>query len=239
MIQWGEIVPGSETPVGIGVTGAIRCLLRVEGRAQAVILKRGSSDEVLAEAFSAMLLRAWSLPVPMPYLVDESGSIAFASAEQAYPNLAQRIGLDNIPAGTDAALAAALVACRVVSELPTLPLALIADEAIANPDRNFGNILWDGADEQWIDHAFAFAGADVPNRLVEMAKQVDMGESVRAAAVAQWLTIDRQAPSAAAATLPPRLDAGTHAQFVSTQLTQLGNRILARFPQPDDLLSGV
>lgn len=239
MIQWGTVVAGSETMVGIGVTGAIRCTLRVDGKAQAVILKRGSSAEIMAEAFSALLLRAWGLPVPDPYLVDESGAIAFASAEQAYPNLAQRIGLDSIPAGTAAATAAALLACKVVSELPTTPLALVADEAIANPDRNFGNILWDGVDEQWIDHALAFTAGNVPNQLAEMAKHAGAADALRGAAVTQWLAIDRLAPRAALDAMPPCLDAGGHAKFVCAQLSQLGNRILIRFPQPDDLLSGL
>lgn len=239
MIQWGEVIAGSETAVGIGVSGAIRCTLRVNGRAQAAILKRGPPTEVLAEAFAALLLRGWGLPVPTPYLIDEAAGLAFASAEQAYPNLAQRMGLDGIPPGTPAAQAATLLAYKVISELPTMPLALVADEAICNPDRNVGNILWDGIDEHWIDHAYAFVfDTPVPNQLAEMAKQVGRGTDISSAAVAAWLALDRQGPINAAEGMPPVLDAGNHAKDVSEQLNRLGNRLLARFPQPDDLLSG-
>lgn len=239
MIQWGEVITGTETEVGIGVSGVTRCSIRVNGRAQGAILKRGPQSEILAEAFAAMLLRRWGLPVPTPYLVDEPGGLAFASAEQSYPNLAQRMGLDDFPAGSPASDAAHLIAYRVIAELPTTPLALVADEAICNPDRNVGNILWDGIDEQWIDHAYAFVfDSPVPNRLVEMTNQAGKGDDIRTAAIAAWLGLDRDAPSATIETLPPTLDAGNHAQYVSQQLSQLGNRLLARFPQPDDLLSG-
>lgn len=238
MIQWGTVVPGSETLVGIGVSGAMRCALRVDGSIFAAILKRGSSSEILAEAFSAILLRGWGLPVPTPYLVSEPMGISFASAEQSYPNLAQKIGLDDIPAGSPAVTAATKLAHQLVANLPTVPLAIVADEAIANPDRNLGNILWDGVDEQWIDHAYAFANGQVPNKLVQMVNDAGADDAVRSAALIQWLRVDRVAVDKACQAMPAEMDAGNHAQFVSAQLSMLGNRILARFPQPDDLLSG-
>lgn len=238
MIQWGTVIPGSETLVGIGVSGAMRCALRVDGSIFAAILKRGSSSEILAEAFSAILLRGWGLPVPTPYLVSEPMGIAFASAEQSYPNLAQKIGLDDIPAGSPAATAATKLAHKLVSQLPTVPLAIVADEAIANPDRNLGNILWDGVDEQWIDHAYAFASGQMRNKLVDMVSDAGADADLRSAALAQWLRVDRTTVGSACKAMPEQLDAGNHAQFVSAQLSTLGNRILARFPQPDDLLSG-
>ena len=237
VIQWGTVVSGSETKVGIGVSGALRCALRVEGSIISAILKRGNSAEILAESFSAILLRGWGLPVPTPYLVNESEGIAFASAEQSYPNLSQKIGLDEIPPGSAAATAASRLAHKLVSQLPTAPLAIVADEAIANPDRNLGNILWDGVDEQWIDHAYAFATCPVPNKLTEMITDSGAHEAIRSAAIAHWLSVDRNSVGKACQAIPEELNAGNHAQFVSKQLSTLGNRILARFPQPDDLLT--
>lgn len=64
-IELATVVRGSETPVGQGATGALRCVLTVPGGTKrAGILKRGSAGEVAAEAFSALLLRAWGLTVP-------------------------------------------------------------------------------------------------------------------------------------------------------------------------------
>lgn len=170
-IRTAQVLPGTEIPAGDGLTGALRCtLILPDGTQRAAILKRAPLGEVAAEAFAALLLRAWGLPVPEPFIVDEPEAPAFASADAGYPNLKQRLGLPHMP-DCERRQRAELVGCRIATTLPTSALAAAADEAIDNRDRNLGNILWDGASEDWIDHAYALgqrAMADV-NKLCAMA----------------------------------------------------------------------
>lgn len=237
------LVPGSETPVGDGITGALRCVLILpDGSKRAAVLKRGSNGQMVAEAFCALLLREWGLPVPEPFLVDEPAGIAFASADTAYPNLKQHLGLDALPAGP-AREAAICIACELACSLPSAPLAAACDEAIDNRDRNLGNILWDGQDEAWIDHALALGeGIDRPdyNKLCGMAIGTSQTDRISRGAVTQALLLDRAAPvimDGIVAASPLR--ATGSAVFVASRVSTLGRRLLARFPEPHDLLAGV
>ena len=147
-LEVATLVAGSESPAGDGISGALRCVLKLPDKTRrAAVLKRVAMEEVLAEAFSALLLRAWQLPVPEPFLVDEAGTISFASSDVGYPNLKQSLGVTGLPAGPvrDAVVA---LAKSIATSLPTSPLAAACDEAIDNRDRNLGNILWDGRDEE-------------------------------------------------------------------------------------------
>lgn len=240
-LQTVELVAGSETPAGDGGSGALRCVIRFPDRTQrAAILKRGSIEEVAAEVFSALLLRAWSLPVPDAYLIREGDVLSFASADIGYPNLKQALGLNALPAGParDAALA---VAMKVATSLPTAPLAAACDEAIENRDRNLGNVLWDGQAESWIDHALALGrghGHPDRNKLCGMVTGKPEIDRFSRAAIAQALLFVRAFPNDAESVM-----AGTaigihgHAAFVAGRLASLGNRLVARFPTAADLLS--
>lgn len=237
-LEVATLVPGTETPAGDGISGALRCVLRLsDGSRCAAVLKRADLAEVVAEAFGALLLREWGLPVPKPYLIDEAGAIAFASADTGYPNLKQHLGLASIPAG--AARDAAVQAMALATSLPSAPLAAACDEAIDNGDRNLGNILWDGDDEAWIDHALAFGrGRQDVNKLCVMVLGTPNQEPFSRAAIAQSLALDRDSPRrvesvvAASALGHPNL-----ASFVAGRLVELARRLLARFPRPPDLLS--
>ena len=233
------LVPGTETPAGDGISGALRCVLRLpDGSRCAAVLKRADLAEVVAEAFGALLLQAWGLPVPTPYLIDEAGTIGFASADTGYPNLKQRLGLASMSEGA-ARDAAVRVAMALATSLPSAPLAAACDEAIDNSDRNLGNILWDGDDEAWIDHALAFGrdGRDI-NMLCLMVLGTPSEESFSRATIAQSLALDRDSPErverlvAASVLGDPNL-----AGFVSGRLVELARRLSDRFPRPPDLLS--
>lgn len=240
-VEWAEIVKGTERPVGIGVTGAHRCTLRVDGNLVAAILKRGPREQIIAEAFCAMLLRAWGLTVPSSYLVDLEGELAFASADTGYPNLSQRLGIDALHPGSPEYDAALGMACNLICSLPSAPLAATADEAIDNRDRNLGNVLWDGVTEAWIDHAHALGNAeglmqDV-NKLCLMANASGVGESFSQSAIASWMMLDRKAPQLVASCLVTVADLEKPITGLSTRLASMGNRLLSRFPAADDLLS--
>ncbi|MGE8450558.1 MAG: hypothetical protein ACN6OP_08105 [Pseudomonadales bacterium] len=237
-LETARLMRGSETPAGDGVSGAMRCVLSLsDGSIRGAILKRMERQRVLAEAFSALLLRGWGLSVPDPYLVDEGDVISFASADATYPSLKQRLGIAGMPEGP-ALNAVVQVAMGIVSQLAQTPTALMADEAIDNRDRNLGNILWDGQDVAWIDHELALGLAqhqqDV-NKLAAMVGATQQATSIKTSALAAWMAVNRDTPTAAS-----QHCAGTEAfaSLVASRLNGLGTRILARFPAPQDLLSG-
>jgi hypothetical protein len=237
-----ELVAGSETPAGDGISGALRCVLRLPDRSQrSAILKRGPLEEIAAEAFAALLLRAWSLPVPDPYLVVDGNALSFGSADVGYPNLKQALGLAALPVGPafDAAVAVAL---SLATSLPTAPLAAACDEAIENRDRNLGNVLWDGQSEAWIDHALALGRGHAhpdQNKLCAMVAGKPDQDRFSRATVAQALLLDRAFPGdAEAVTSATAVGMHGHAAFVAGRLASLGNRLVARFPTAADLLSG-
>lgn len=243
MIPFANLIPGSESDAGDGgSTGALRCTLELpSGEQVAGFIKRGPAGHVAAEAFCAVLLRAWGLPVPDPYLVQEPHGLAFASADAGYPSIKKRLRLLDLPAGP-ARAAAEQLAIEITASLPTAPLAATADEAIANRDRNLGNILWDGAAEAWIDHAYALGnGQHLPdfNLLCVMAQRSSRSEAFQASAVSGALTLNREEPAAAHGALPHSLAHHVDATHISTRLVTLANAMVRRFPQPNDLLSGV
>ncbi len=236
-LETARLVRGSETPAGDGLSGALRCVLSLpDGTKRAAILKRMERQRVMAEAFCSLLLRGWGLNVPDPYLVDEGETIAFASADATYPSLKQRLGITGLPEGP-ALNAVVQVAMGIVSQLEQTPLALMADEAIDNRDRNLGNILWDGQNVSWIDHELALGLAEHQNdinKLAAMVSATPQASSVKTSALAAWMAANREVPGSAS-----QHCAGTDgfASLVATRLNGLGTRILARFPAPQDLLS--
>lgn len=160
-----NLVRGSETPAGDGLSGAVRCVIALpDGTHRAAVLKRLPLAGVEAEIFCALLLRGWGLAVPEPFIVHEGlGQVAFASADDGYPSLKQRIGAQGIAPGP-AQEALLRIAYELVSKFKSTPLALTADEAIDNRDRNIGNVLWDGSRETWIDHELAVGlGSHLPD----------------------------------------------------------------------------
>lgn len=240
-LEVAMLVAGSETPAEDSTTGAVRCVIVLpDNSRRRAVLKRGTPGQITAEAFSALLLRAWALPVPEPFLVDERGAMSFASADTGYPNLKQRIGLPAISAGP-AHDAAVRIAIELACCLPTAPLAAAIDEVIDNRDRNLGNILWDGSDESWIDHAFALgqgAHMDDLNKLCGMVLATQHEERFSRGAIAHGLLLDRLVASVVETTVSGTpLGSAALAPFVAARLVALGGRLGARFPRPADLLS--
>lgn len=241
-VEWAEVVIGTERPIGIGVTGASRCAIRVGNNVLAAVLKTGPEEQIVAEAFCAMLLRQWGLTVPASYLVRVDGAIAFASADVGYPNLSQRLGIDSLRPGSPEYEAAVAIACQLICSFPSAPLAATADEAIDNRDRNFGNVLWDGITEAWIDHAHALGNAEGLmqdlNKLCLMAINSGLSEPFSQSAIASWMVLDRSKPQQMAASLFEASKLNAPIRDLSARLSLLGNRLLNRFPATHDLLSG-
>ncbi|MNJ42040.1 hypothetical protein D3C77_369900 [compost metagenome] len=239
-VRWAELIKGTERPTGIGITGAMRCTVRASGTVLGAVLKRGSREEIVAEVFCAILLRSWGLNVPDSYLVDLDGELAFASTDAGYPNLSQRIGLNVIPEGTPEYDAIVKQACYLICSLPSAPLAAVADEAIENFDRNFGNVLWDGATEAWIDHAMSLGNgsskmADA-NKLCMMAAHIGESEGFSRSSLAAWMLLDRSSPGSAGSAIKSIADLDEPVKDICSKLSTMGNRILARFPTAHDLL---
>lgn len=240
-LQTASVIGGTEIAAGDGLSGAMRCVIVIpDGTRRAAVLKRGPVGEIAAEAFSALVLRAWGLPVPEPFLVDEVAGPAFASADVGYPNLKKRLALDALPMG-HAKDAATRIAVQLAIQLPTTPLAAVADEAIDNRDRNLGNILWDGQTEAWIDHALALGEYPVNypdrNKLCDMAQMVGDHDRVSRAAVGQALAVGSAPLVSAGHAMPANLGQKDYAAYVAARLSNLASRLLDRFPKPADLLT--
>jgi len=239
-LAWATLVEGSETPAGEGITGALRCVIEIEGGEQVgAILKRDPPEMVFSEALCGILLQKWGLRVPTPYLVNEPDRISFASADAGYPNLKKAMGLDSQDISAQEADELTKLACDVVMAFPSTSLAIALDEAIDNRDRNLGNILWDGSEEAWIDHAFALGNGSAMadrNILCEIASFSGMAEQASQGAIARWMTLDRRFLGDAASEIGALHDCSSWRDLISQRLDVLGMRILKRFPQPQDLL---
>lgn len=236
-----RLVAGTLSPAGDGTTGAERCVIEDRnGRRRMAFLKRGSPQEVISEALAALLLSGWGLSVPEPFLLVIDGALAFASADKGYPNLKQRFSISDFEG--DARDAVLREAMRTVSRFGSTPKAAACDEAIDNRDRNLGNVLWDGAEEVWIDHAFCFGvgGMIEANKLCDIAIAVGEMEAVQRGALAAAMVLDRTVLAAAAEDMSSSsISADDFIAATSERLSKIGARLLARFPQPDDLLAGV
>lgn len=236
-LRSGTLVPNTETPVGEGVNAAVRAVIRVDGISQLAIVKRIPFQSVLAECFCGLLFREWGLPTPEPILIRDNTEVLFASMDAGYPNLKKRLGWDDqLPENQQQALVN--LCAQIVCSWPDIPHALAADEAIANADRNLGNFLWDGSEHSYIDHERTLGiYPQSRNIIAELAKLANKAEEIERAGVAAALTLDLAAPNKIVA--PVDVDFSSCVNFVERQLQGLANRVLARFPKPTDLLSGL
>lgn len=229
------VIAGTCTKVGEGITAPSRCIVRMpDYSVRAAIVKQLSPAGVAAEAFCALLLRGWGLNVPEPALV--ATPLAFASMDTTYPNLKQRIGWsETLPAPVKVALEQH--GARLVAGFSATPLALAADEAIDNRDRNLGNILWDGQDVAWIDHERALGVEPMKDRniLAEMVQVLPDYSGVQKLAVSLALNLGRQAVTDAAAETSALAGTAAFATAVGARLVDLADSVLKRFPAPRDL----
>lgn len=237
-----EIIPGTETPVGTGLSGAHRALVRYpDGNIKTAIVKRMGEKAIAAECFCSLLLKRWGLNVPEPAIVG-SPPVAFACVDVAYPNLLQRVGWSqSLPPQVKAILERS--AAKLVASFEQTPLALAADEAIQNLDRNLGNILWNGNEVAWIDHERALGASPQPmqdlNKLALLAVASGEHDRIAAAAVTATFTLSGGAVDDAHRVCSGHADTSGFSEVVSERLKRLANAVLDRFPKPSDLLAEV
>ncbi|WP_156957950.1 hypothetical protein [Paracidovorax oryzae] len=240
-ISHATLCEGTETPVGHGNNRPVRCVIKMEdGSIQAAVLKRLSQPSLSIEIFCSLVLRNWGLHVPQPILVrDKTGTLAFASADNGFPDFKQNLGFDDeLP--PDVRHELRVRAGELISGFSQTPLAIAADEAIKNRDRHLENILWDGTEVAWIDHEGALGNSVEPdqNRLVRLVCLQGGYESVRDKAMKAAALIATAPPASFPEGLPP---AGSNGIEFATTLAEglelLSQKVLHRFPQPEDLLS--
>lgn len=237
-----ELIAGSETPVGTGLTGAQRGLVRYpDGTVKAAIVKRMDTKAIAAECFCSLLLRRWGLNVPEPAIVGHP-PMAFACVDVSYPNLLQRVGWSaSLPPQVRTVLEHA--AARLVASFAQTPIALAADEAIKNLDRNLGNILWNGNEVAWIDHERALGASPEPmadvNKLAALAVMSGNHSRIAAAAVTASFTLSGIAVEEAHRLCSAHVDTAGFSAVLTERLKHLANAVLARFPSPNDLLEAV
>lgn len=231
-----RLIDGTEVAVGEGTMDAIRCILEDEqGKKIRVVLKDCSQEYVAAEAIASLLLSGWGLPVPQPYLTLKQGKLCFASADVGYPNVLKFVGWsENHP--PQAQLVLGQIAARIVLGLSSSSLAMACDEAIDNRDRNLGNVLWDGARESWIDHAYCFGlgleqGND--NKLCAIAKAAGLDG---AGALSAAMAMNRDLPEVVRELIRGSdIDSPSYLDLVVDKLNKIGVSLSARFPKPNDL----
>ncbi len=236
-IRIGEIIPNTETPIGEGVTRPVLCVARVEGESVSVVAKRLDTQKIEAECVCAAIMRHWGISVPEPVLLTHpDGSMLFGSIDAGYPNLKHPLGIvDDLPEPALSLLKRR--AAEVVCKWDDIGKAMVADEIVENGDRNLGNFLWDGEDgHAYIDHErtlglFPF-GLNAIAILAVIAGEV---EKTRMQAATFAYT---GVPGHLAALDPhPGLDFAWGVDFVVQRVQSLGNKVIARFPQPRDLFS--
>ena len=239
-LEVAQLVPGTETPVGEGINEPARCLIRTQdGEQRLAVLKRIPTKAIAAEAFCALVLRAWGLHVHQPFVIEEDGAvIGYASADDGYPNLKQRMGL-TIALPDEAKEKLVLSAAQLIAKFSQTPLAIAADEAIDNQDRNLGNILWDGLNVVWIDHegAMGIRQEDGQNKLAALMCLLDSVEPTKVAAVNSAHGIQHSPHVDAEATAPILFSGLGFGNTLTGRLNNLAADVLKRFPQPQDLLS--
>lgn len=235
-LRVGALIPNTETPVGEGVNGANRAVIRVDGILRAAVVKRIPLPAVFAECFCGILLRMWELPTPEPVLIHDNGAVLFASMDAGYPNLKKRLNWsDSLPDSQKEVLVG--ICARIVCSWPDLPRALAADEAISNADRNLGNFLWDGSEHAYIDHERTLGLYEqLDNKIAQLAIIAQKQDEIERAGIAAALTLDRSAPTRVVA---DDVDFSAFVAHVERRLSGLANLVLSRFPKPADLLSGL
>jgi hypothetical protein len=203
---------------------------------RAAIVKELSAKPLAAEVFCAHLLRGWGLKTPDVAIV-QGTKLALASLDTGYPNLKQRINFQDSLPNTIKKLLERHGAILVAS-FPETPRAIAVDEAIANRDRNLGNILWDGTNVAWIDHdrALGLTNDLNLNKLVNFVVMSGTDHGKIAAAAVQSALQLFSSSVAEAVRECASLDVGQFGVQVSSRLAKLAQKVLERFPMPDDLL---
>lgn len=153
-LLWGNLCEGAERFNGGQNQMWKGFVLTNNGEVEAYIKKCRARDTIYIEIIVALVGRIYGLPIPKPIIVKvepdhpdicvAETTFLYGSEAHDSPNFERFLSLYN---------------CNedLILEYSNLHKILAFDELIANPDRNKGNILYDGATFQFIDHEYCFA----------------------------------------------------------------------------------
>lgn len=243
IVRRAKLIPDTEVPLDDGLTKPppVRAKIRLDdGKSVQAIIKRLPPKETAVECFCSALLHGWGIPTPPIALIEEENEYIFASLDTAYPSLKKRFGI-TADIGKPESAKRAMAAAEIVSTWDETPRVIAIDEAISNKDRNLGNILWDGDTRSYIDHASALNPSAIGiNKLAGLMFALGKYERIEKSAVAACFTLAQDTITNAVEDLPETwLEYKNEFEnFVSNQLPQLANKVIACFPKPQkDLLT--
>lgn len=158
-ILWGNLCEGAEQFNG-GQNQMWKGFVSTsKGEVEAYVKKCKSNDTIYVEIIVALVGRIYGLPIPKPIIVKVEpnhpdicvAETTFLYGSEAYdsPNFERFLRRYNCNE-------------ELILNYKNLHKILAFDELIANPDRNNGNILYDGESFQFIDHEYCFANNQNP-----------------------------------------------------------------------------
>lgn len=161
-IVLGTLLPGAELLEGNSKNPVWKAPVKTTDlKTEFVYLKLLDSRRLFAEAICAIIGRQVGLPIPEPILVkipkhlmieltgeeDKDDCIGFGSKDADYPSLNRVLNVEDNE----------LIWGKLRAHTKSLEAAIF-DEWIANSDRHWGNLLYDGGDEFiFIDHDLALS----------------------------------------------------------------------------------
>lgn len=173
-IVLGTLLPGAEQLEANSKNAVWKAPIKLKnGDTEFVYLKILDYRKVFVEAICAIIGRQIGLPIPEPVLVNipqhllhdllgkqaktSMSSIAFGSMDADYPSLNRILNIEDNE----------LIWDKLKSHSKSLEAAIF-DEWIANSDRHWGNLLYDGGDEFiFIDHDLALPEGKEKNKAID------------------------------------------------------------------------
>lgn len=140
------------------------------GEVEAYIKNCSKLSVVFTEIIVALIGRMYDLPIPCPIIVRLEPNHAdihvsettylFASKAETAPNFERYLRTFDKKE-------------QIILEHKDINKIITFDELIANPDRAFGNILYDGVDIQLIDHEYCFHAKQNPKSAISNTYQTE------------------------------------------------------------------
>ncbi|MGV8823988.1 HipA family kinase [Methylibium petroleiphilum] len=128
----------------------------------AVYLRLADPQPLVAELVCAVIGRALGLPVPEPFVVRiDAGTLKGSAKVPGAPTVTYCFASRQVDGSTFEQLLSrnSSAAEAMIRRWEHLVPVTVFDEWLANPDRNFGNILYAAGTLWMIDHADAFGGS--------------------------------------------------------------------------------
>lgn len=199
-VQNAILIPETMAEVGEGVSGAKRALVRVDGVPMRAIVKRAEVRVIAVECFCATVCKALRLPTAEPAIVldPRDDSLLYGSVDLQYPSLTSYLSWRDPPTQLHIdALAEILAQWKQCGQV------IVFDELICNPDRNIGNLIFDGVDLVLIDHGLAMRSSEAPaNKLAAIVLRLFSTEQIQgvlsagtSAAIAYSALLNNLSPS--------------------------------------------